>query len=251
MARPRLTICFDNYPGAPGLTTLWGFAAIIEVGGQVILFDTGSNGRVLLDNLAALGWHPRHLDMVFLSHQHWDHIGGIDSILELNRDLRVVVHDGFSRHLTEDLRTLCATVHSVGSGPTELGNGLYSTGQLASEPPEHGLIIDTGRVTALIGGCAHPGMEAMARVAQARLGKPIHWAIGGFHLMYADSERIADAITAMQGLGIEYVIPTHCTGNAAREAFGRAYGPGYIDGGVGRVIEIASPESVDQGIGHG
>ncbi|WP_373507395.1 MBL fold metallo-hydrolase [Thiocapsa sp.] len=89
---PRLAILFDNEPGLPGLTSLWGFAALIRVGGRTILFDTGSNGRVLLKNMAALGLAAESLDLLFLSHIHWDHIGGWDSILELNPRATVVVH---------------------------------------------------------------------------------------------------------------------------------------------------------------
>jgi 7,8-dihydropterin-6-yl-methyl-4-(beta-D-ribofuranosyl)aminobenzene 5'-phosphate synthase len=238
MTAPRLTICFDNYPGIAGLPTLWGFAAIIEVSGQTILFDTGSNGRVLLGNLTALGWHPSRFDMVFLSHPHWDHIGGLDSVLELNPGLRIVVHEGFSKHLIRDLQALCDEVQIVGAEPLALGPCIASTGQLDSEPPEHGLVIDTGAVTALISGCAHPGMEQMVAGVTVRIGKPIDWAIGGFHLMYADVEQIGRAIAELQSLGVTTVVPTHCTGDAARDAFRAAYGRRCVDGGVGRIIEI-------------
>ncbi len=29
---PQVTILFDNEPGLPGLTQLWGFAALLEIG---------------------------------------------------------------------------------------------------------------------------------------------------------------------------------------------------------------------------
>jgi len=67
-APPHLTILFDNYPGLPELTSLWGFAALIRVAGRTILLDTGSNGRVLLKKLAVLGHMPGSVDLIFLSH---------------------------------------------------------------------------------------------------------------------------------------------------------------------------------------
>jgi 7,8-dihydropterin-6-yl-methyl-4-(beta-D-ribofuranosyl)aminobenzene 5'-phosphate synthase len=70
VALPHLRILFDNYPGLPRLTSLWGFAALIRVAGPTILFDTGSNGRVLLKNMAALGHMPESVDLIFLSHAH-------------------------------------------------------------------------------------------------------------------------------------------------------------------------------------
>jgi 7,8-dihydropterin-6-yl-methyl-4-(beta-D-ribofuranosyl)aminobenzene 5'-phosphate synthase len=86
----RMTILFDNYPGVAGLETLWGFAALFRIPRLTVLFDTGSNGRVLLRNMAALGVDPASIDLLFLSHPHWDHIGGLDSILELNPKMTVV-----------------------------------------------------------------------------------------------------------------------------------------------------------------
>ena len=66
--RLGMTIVFDNYPGLPGLATLWGFAAVIQTPGVTVLFDTGSNGRVLLKNMAALNLSPESIDLLFLSH---------------------------------------------------------------------------------------------------------------------------------------------------------------------------------------
>jgi 7,8-dihydropterin-6-yl-methyl-4-(beta-D-ribofuranosyl)aminobenzene 5'-phosphate synthase len=81
---PRMTILFDNYPGLPGLEALWGFAAVFQMPRLTVLFDTGSNGRVLLRNMADLGIEPASIDLLFLSHPHWDHMGGLDSVLDLN-----------------------------------------------------------------------------------------------------------------------------------------------------------------------
>jgi 7,8-dihydropterin-6-yl-methyl-4-(beta-D-ribofuranosyl)aminobenzene 5'-phosphate synthase len=69
---PSMTILFDNHPGVAGLEALWGFAAVFQMPRLTVLFDTGSNGRVLLRNLAALGVEPASIDLLFLSHAHWD-----------------------------------------------------------------------------------------------------------------------------------------------------------------------------------
>ena len=237
-SHPYLRILFDNYPGSPGLTSLWGFAALIQAGGRSILFDTGSNGRVLLKNMAALELSPASVDLVFLSHSHWDHIGGLDSVLEVNPAVTVVVHEGFSKHLIRDLRTLCAESIVVGAEPRPLAPGIFSTGMLDSEPSEQAMVVDTGGVTAAISGCAHPGMGRVVERAVSILGEKIDWAIGGFHLMYADAAAIAATIRALQGLGVDYVLPTHCTGDAAKAAFQRTYGTRCIDGGVGRAVDM-------------
>lgn len=84
MNLPDMTIVFDNNPGLPELATLWGFAVVMQTPGGTLLFDTGSNGRVLLKNMAALNLSPESIGLLFLSHPHWDHIGGLDSFLEVN-----------------------------------------------------------------------------------------------------------------------------------------------------------------------
>ena len=53
-----------------------------------ILFDTGCNGVELLFNLKKLGYTPKDFGILFLSHQHWDHIGGLFEILEENKNLK-------------------------------------------------------------------------------------------------------------------------------------------------------------------
>lgn len=234
----RITILFDNYPGVPGLTSLWGFAALIRVAGRTILFDTGSNGRVLLKNMAALDIDPGSVDLLFLSHPHWDHIGGLDSVLEMNPRATVVVHEGFSKHLINDLHGLCGELVVVGADPAELAPGVFSTGMLDSDPPEHAMVIETDGVTAVISGCAHPGMERIVEQSSRLLGKRIDWAIGGFHLMYSDAAGTERAIRALQDLDVAYVVPTHCTGDAAKEAFRQAFGARCIGGGVGREIGL-------------
>ncbi len=234
----RLTILFDNYPGTAGLTSLWGFAALIRVAGRTILFDTGSNGRMLLKNMATLELSPESVDLVFLSHAHWDHMGGLDSFLEVNPAATVVVHEDFSKHLIHDLQSLCGKLVVVGADPQPLTPGIFSTGMLDGQPQEQAMVIDTGDVTAVISGCAHPGMQRIVEHAMSLLGKKVDWAIGGFHLMYADAAGIDETIRALQDLGVDYVLPTHCTGDAAKAAFQRAYGARCIDGGVGREVSM-------------
>lgn len=53
----------------------WCTISLISKNGKTILFDTGSYGdrNILLDNLAKIGINPRDVNIVFLSHLHYDH----------------------------------------------------------------------------------------------------------------------------------------------------------------------------------
>ena len=235
-ATPHVTILFDNESRVAGLMPLWGFAALIDTGTTRILFDTGSNGRVLLKNMAALGVASTALDILFLSHAHWDHTGGIDSVLELSQDLTVVLHEGFSAHFIDDLRELCRDVMVVGAEPRQLAPGVFSTGRLDGPPPEHGILIELGDVTAAITGCAHPGVERIVEAGVALLGRPIDWVIGGFHLLSTERIGIERCVASLRALGVTDVVPTHCTGEAAQDVFRAAYSDHCHGGGIGRVF---------------
>ena len=55
----------------------WGYAALIEADGHRILFDTGARPDTVLKNATELGIDLSTIDTVILSHNHWDHTGGL------------------------------------------------------------------------------------------------------------------------------------------------------------------------------
>ena len=61
----------------------WGFAALVEVDGRRILFDTGAKTDVVLKNVQTLKLDLGDVPDVILSHWHWDHVGGL---MTLRRD---------------------------------------------------------------------------------------------------------------------------------------------------------------------
>lgn len=63
----------------------WGFAALVEADGQTVLFDTGARPDTVLRNSRELGIDLSTVDTVILSHNHWDHTGGL---VALRRELR-------------------------------------------------------------------------------------------------------------------------------------------------------------------
>jgi len=231
-----LTIVFDNYAHLEGFPTLWGFACYIQTPETTLLFDTGSNGRVLLKNMARLGTDIRKAEALVLSHPHWDHIGGVDSVLEANPGLHLFVPSSLSRHYVRDLRGLSRGVTVVGEAPAQLLPGVWSTGVMG-EIGEQSVVIESDEGLVVVTGCAHPGIERIAARAMEMLGRPISLLMGGFHLMYSDARQIAGVIETLQSLGVRKVAPTHCTGDLAIEMFAEAFGDRFIRGGVGRVVE--------------
>lgn len=60
----------------------WGFAALVEVDGHRILFDTGAHPDVVLKNARSLGLDLGTVPDVILSHHHSDHTGGFLTLRE-------------------------------------------------------------------------------------------------------------------------------------------------------------------------
>jgi glyoxylase-like metal-dependent hydrolase (beta-lactamase superfamily II) len=60
----------------------WGFAALVEIDGRRLLFDTGARPQTVLDNARELGIDLSGVTDVVLSHHHWDHTGGLLALRE-------------------------------------------------------------------------------------------------------------------------------------------------------------------------
>ncbi len=225
-----MQILFDNYCRGDTCSSLWGFSVYLEK--YRLLFDTGSNGRVLLENMRAQGIDVTRIQYLFITHDHWDHIGGIDSILELNADLTIYAPATLSRNHIRDLHTLTKKVIIVGKEPLHLFGELYSTGLLGDKDPEHSLVI-ADETPKVLTGCGHYGISEITAVAKSLIGKEIRSVMGGFHLLNEGRETILTQIETLKALGVRHVLPTHCTGDLAVELFSKAFAEKFSEGGVG------------------
>jgi len=56
--------------------------------------------------------------------------------------------------------------------------------------------------------------------------------------MYSDEAEILETIASLKKEGIEFVSPTHCTGDQAITLFSQSFDDHYIRGGIGARIAI-------------
>ena len=210
----RATIIYDNTSFGKDLQADWGFSALIEAKGKRILFDTGANGSILLSNMTQLGIVPKEIDEVFISHAHFDHVGGLSDFLDHNHDVTVWIPPS------------CRGVGKAGEvieieNATRLGDGIYSTGEL--EKFEQSLCIETEKGIVIIAGCSHPQMAHIIDAA-SQFGE-IYGILGGLHGHRPES---------LKGFG--FICSTHCT--LHRREIQSLYPERYVEGGVGKVIDI-------------
>jgi 7,8-dihydropterin-6-yl-methyl-4-(beta-D-ribofuranosyl)aminobenzene 5'-phosphate synthase len=61
-----------------------GFAAMVTVQRNTsvshLLFDAGRSPNGLVENMERLGFDPKQIEAVVLSHGHWDHVTGLDGL---------------------------------------------------------------------------------------------------------------------------------------------------------------------------
>ncbi len=231
-----ITVVFDNNTLRPGLATAWGFSTVVQHGGRTVLFDTGGDGQMLLANMAALGFTPRDLDVIVLSHDHADHTGGLEAVLEQNAQVTVYLPQAFRSGFKERVRALGAQVTEV-TGPLEIAPGLWSTGHMGGSIIEQGLVLQTGDDLVVITGCAHPGIVEMVRKASEVGQADVSLVMGGFHLSGASTATMQGVVSGLDELGVARVAPCHCTGPDATRLFAAVFGERYQRCGVGLVLQ--------------
>ena len=231
-----LSVVYDNFCFKKPLKADWGFSCFVQGLDQVILFDAGQYPDVLLGNMVKLGLDPRLIDVVFISHDHPDHTGSIEKILEGRQGPDVFLPKSFPGGYKKTLRDMGARVIDIGM-PGVVTKNCFSTGEMKSMMRnEHALVIRTNRGMIILTGCAHPGVVEIIERAKQLTNDEVLLVAGGFHLLEDYGTSLRKIASRFKGLGVRYVSPMHCSGGEARKIFSEVYGERYLEGGVGRVI---------------
>lgn len=232
-----ITVIYNNVLTKEGLEPAWGFSCFIEGAEKRILFDAGGDGSILLSNMKKLGIDPARVEVVFLSHIHGDHTGGLGRFLEMNPEVAIYLPQSFPGNILEGLTKMAEKVVRVGE-PVELCPGVWSTGEMGTWIKEQSLVLKTRPGLVVITGCAHPGIVEIIQKAEDILGGPVFLVMGGFHLMGYGAGDMEEIVRRFKSLGVRKVGPSHCTGDEQIGLFQKAWGEDFIDLGLGGRIGI-------------
>ena len=128
---------------------------MVETGKRKIMFDTCWDGNVLLHNMEKLGVTKEDIDTIVISHDHWDHLGGLTHIL--HPDVTVYVPNSFSRELMHEIEQRAGKVEAT--GPKEIAPDVFTTGEIGGKIKEQALLLKINQGIVVVTGCAHPGLE--------------------------------------------------------------------------------------------
>ncbi len=84
-----ITNLYDAFGKDSSLTKDFGFSCITKYQGKTILFDAGSNADIFQKNITELGIDLLQVDIVVVSHGHFDHLNGLDYLLKVNPKVKI------------------------------------------------------------------------------------------------------------------------------------------------------------------
>jgi len=159
-----------------------GNATVVEANGACVLLDCGLSVRQLAARMAPHGLHPHDVQAVFLTHEHIDHVRGLE-VLQKKHQIPVFATTGTARALAGRV----AVQPALRSGHEVFHEGLgvlpVATSHDAAEPVgfvlrhggfQLGMVTDTGVMTELLlerlGGCHALLLEANHDLDMLRIG---------------------------------------------------------------------------------
>lgn len=237
-AELSISILYDNYILTNNTKSdLWGFSCLILTADKTILFDTGKNSEILLQNGKSMGVNLDAIDQVVISHNHPDHTGGLDVILQKNPGIKVYFPISFPANFEENIEIKNGMPIRVDKS-LKIAEHVYLTGEMGDQIKEQSLILDTPNGLIIITGCSHPGIVNILQAARIMFHKDIIGVIGGFHLKDYENAQIEEIINKFKDIGVKQCGATHCTGFSSIALFKKAYGENFITMGVGRVLKF-------------
>jgi 7,8-dihydropterin-6-yl-methyl-4-(beta-D-ribofuranosyl)aminobenzene 5'-phosphate synthase len=271
------TILVDDHSDHPALRSEHGFSVWIEADGYCILFDTGQSD-LFIRNAEILGIDLHSADLLILSHGHYDHTGGIPELVKYNSSLFAYCHPdvfiprycrqmdgimkpvGINKESENALNRINNCIFHV-IGPLYLSANIGITGPiprrvafedtggpffvdpLAKNPDsiedDMAMWVSTDDGLVIVTGCCHSGLiNTINHIRSLKNNMPVYAIIGGLHLSQACSGRIESTCDYLQSIGVQRIIPCHCTGKNAIETLEMRFGQKVEQGKAGsRIID--------------
>ena len=194
-----------------------GLSLYIETNGKKILFDVGASS-LFYENAKKLNVDISDIDILVISHGHYDHGGGLTTFLDINKKSKVYIQNlafekyyalrekdrlefiGLEENLKQNKQIILTSNEFIISNGIQVFSNIIQIEPLPASNSgllmeqnggemmedifahEQVLIIEEDEKTFLITGCAHNGIVNILRQFHDLKGYMPNYVIGGFHL---------------------------------------------------------------------
>lgn len=246
----RIVNLIENTEGKSGCVFEHGLSLYIETKKHKLLIDTGAT-EAFTGNSRKLGVDLKQVDLLILSHGHYDHSGGILSFAKINPDAKIIMqetakedyyhkNDNMEKYIGIDKRICKLPQVEYITGDKEIDEEIFIfskvTGMRLSPKGntelkikkdgnfyqddfnhEQYAVIKEGNRSILVSGCAHNGILNILDRYKEIYGDVPYAVISGFHMKkkceYTDEELEIVKETAMELIKTDTKFYTgHCTG---------------------------------------
>ncbi len=274
----RITVLAENSVVVPfNVIGEHGFSAFVEMPGYNFLFDTGQ-GKALVNNALALKKDLSSIKFLYLSHGHYDHVGGMAELLKIKSPIKTYAHPdmfaerywfkggvkksigvpfrkdyleslGADFEFTKDFKELEKNVFSSGEVERKTDferidkemKVINKDGELVQDEiwDDFSMAIDTSKGLVVILGCAHAGIVNILNHFIKKTGKKeIYAVIGGTHLGFATDEQIDKTLEVIDKYNIQKLGASHCTGLTVSAKLYNSLKDRFFFAGAGSVLEV-------------
>lgn len=214
----KVITLLENRTISPDYKCAHGLSLYVETAKHKILFDTGPNSH-FIDNARKLGVKLEDVDIVIISHGHFDHGGGLEEFLKINDKAKVYIgKEAFDRHIVKLFRFFKYNIGlkkelseneriikvdgvlkiddelTLFNGITEsklmpegnkrlLKEDINGTAKPDDFNHEINLLVNEDGTYKMLCGCSHKGIVNIINKTKELINNNIKIVIGGFHLM--------------------------------------------------------------------
>jgi 7,8-dihydropterin-6-yl-methyl-4-(beta-D-ribofuranosyl)aminobenzene 5'-phosphate synthase len=233
----KISILTDNHPGV-NTPAEHGLSYLIESDGKRLLFDTGQS-EMFLKNSNIMNASLTNIDMIILSHGHFDHGNGLNYL----SGQTLLCHPGcFVKRYRKSDRSYIGLKNSkteltgkfelvTSDKPYKVSENIFFLGEIPRltdfesqstpfvfedgspdyVPDDSAVAIILKEGLFVITGCGHAGVVNTLEYARKVTGVNIlHGIMGGFHLKARDAQT-RKTIRYLQDNKLKHVYPSHCT----------------------------------------
>lgn len=241
----NVTAVIENTVFKKGLEAEHGLSILMNLGDRSLLIDCGQTDACMR-NLQRLPIDPTSIEMVVITHGHYDHTGGLSFFMEqapslpiylsaqaLQPKYRDGIYIGMPKSLTQgNFVSIAEPVQKIDEQiyliskieqhfPVDTAMNGFTTdrnGQNVQDlfVDEIAIAVKYNGGLAVISGCSHTGATNIIETVQQRLQMNVTAFIGGLHLQDVTSgAKIDHMIEYFNRSSVKHIITGHCTGIAS------------------------------------